>query len=185
MECRRPVFRRVQQVVETVSISLLNALPISEYVQTLDSLYEYSPWVVERSAELRPFPTKKAMQASMESVIFGAGFEEQKSLLSAHPDLAAKLEEIASLTDFSRAEQSRAGFANLSEADLIKLRSTLALYREKFSHPFILCVSEHQAEETLPILLSRLQANEASELIACLAQVARIGWYRLNQLVTD
>lgn len=121
----------------------------------------------------------------MESVIFGADSKEQSSLLSAHPDLAAKLDEIASLTEFSRAEQSRAGFAKLPAADLILLRSALADYRAKFGHPFILCVSEHLAEETLPILQSRLQATERSEFIACLAQVARIGWNRLNQLVTD
>ncbi|MDQ8205467.1 2-oxo-4-hydroxy-4-carboxy-5-ureidoimidazoline decarboxylase [Pelagicoccus sp. SDUM812003] len=167
-----------------ISLAELNALPGPEYLFRLGELYEYSPWVVEESCGRRPFASLKAMQATLESIIYGATQAEQLSLLRAHPDLAAKIEQVASLTEFSRGEQTRAGFAELPAAQLKELRFKLEAYRERFAHPFILCVSEHNASETLPILGARLEASIDSERIACLAQVARIGWHRLSKLVT-
>ncbi|MBC2605443.1 2-oxo-4-hydroxy-4-carboxy-5-ureidoimidazoline decarboxylase [Pelagicoccus albus] len=166
-----------------ISLSELNNLNTSAYVDALESLYEYSPWVVERSAASRPFTSIKSMQATLEGVIYAASDEEQLNLLVSHPDLAAKIEEISKLTDFSQSEQSRAGFASLPQDTLVAFRATLGAYREKFSHPFILCVSEHSAQEAIPILEARLQSSPKSERMACLAQVGRIGWHRLIQLV--
>ncbi|MDQ8187766.1 2-oxo-4-hydroxy-4-carboxy-5-ureidoimidazoline decarboxylase [Pelagicoccus sp. SDUM812002] len=168
----------------TISLETLNALPSDDYADRLDSLYEYSPWIVERSAGLRPFPTIKSMQASFEGLIYGADSNLQRSLLQAHPDLAAKLDELACLTDFSQAEQARAGFATLAPNEFEALRSELARYRRRFDHPFILCVNDHGAEDVLPILRARISESQQSEGIACLAQVCRIGWHRLQQIVS-
>lgn len=162
----------------------LNELGESEYIAALESLYEYSPWVVAGSVTARPFASIKALQATLEGIIYAAEIADQKKLLFAHPDLAAKLEQVSELTDFSKAEQRRAGFAKLPTPQLEALRKTLSAYRAKFEHPFILCVSEHDALDTLPILEARLQSSPESEHIACLAQVARIGWHRLTQLIT-
>ena len=163
----------------------LNKLNGPEYLTALESLYEYSPWVVEESLPLKPFATVKALHATLEGIIYAAPHEKQLELLSSHPDLAAKIEQIAELTDFSQSEQQRAGFAKLPKVQFDQLRSTLSAYREKFHHPFILCVSEHDAIDTIPILAARLQASPQSEHIACLAQVARIGWHRLKQLINS
>ena len=125
------------------------------------------------------------MQAAFEAVIYGASPERQLQLISAHPDLAAKLDELKKLTVFSQAEQKRAGFAALPAAQLDSLRQSLQAYREKFGHPFIICVSEHQASEIEAVLLTRIKASAPSEQQACLAQVTRIGWHRLTSLVSD
>lgn len=165
-------------------LATLNALPASQFVQSLDTLYEYSPWIVQRCSKLRPFDCLKSMQAAMETIIFSASHHEQTELLKAHPDLAAKIDEISSLTDFSQAEQQRAGFAKLAPKTLSNFRISLETYKERFGHPFILCVSEHSASEAVSILQSRLNGSAQSEHIACLAQVARIGWHRLTQLAS-
>lgn len=168
-----------------IPLSQLNTLSDTEYTEKLDSLYEYSPWVVEKSQPLRPFPSVKAMHATFEGIIYSATKAEQSALLLAHPDLAAKIDEIAELTDFSKSEQMRAGFAALPREDIEEFRKSLAAYRQKFGHPFILCVSEHDASEAIPILNVRLQSSPEAELISCLAQVTRIGWYRLQQTVSN
>lgn len=171
--------------MKAISLSDLNSLTVNDYVARLDSLYEFSPWIVGQSAAHRPFVTLKSMQATMESIIYGADFRQKQELLQAHPDLAAKLDELSNLTEFSQAEQNRAGFGSLPAGEFEALRAELARYRDRFGHPFILCVSEHQASDTLPILRARIPSSPESELISCLAQVARIGWYRLQLLVSE
>ena len=169
---------------EKIPIDKLNLMQDDEWITLLGKLYEHSPWVVEEAIMSRPFSDKKALQAHFESIIFGADEEMQSQLITAHPDLAAKMDELAKLTDFSQSEQTRAGFSALPRDTFNTLREALSNYRERFGHPFILCVSDHSASETLPILQQRLQASPRSERLACLAQIARIGWHRLDTIVS-
>lgn len=169
--------------MSSLSLDELNKVCGNTFATQLAELYEHSPWVVTETSYLRPFQTLESMQAAFESTLFGSPPEKQAQLIAAHPDLAAKLEEIASLTAFSQAEQAKAGFASLPEETLVELREALAAYRERFGHPFILCVSEHPADDVLPIMKTRSKASPESEHIACLVQIARIGWHRLTQLL--
>lgn len=167
-----------------IQLDVLNEMELSEGVAYLRHVYEHSSWVVEAAMMARPFSSIKALQATCEKVLYGASRESQVDLIRAHPDLAAKLEEIQALTDFSQQEQARAGFAALPESTLDALREALAAYREKFGHPFILCVTEHSASDVLPILQARLGSSADAERMACLFQIARIGWHRICSLIT-
>ena len=169
---------------QNIPIEELNQLSNSEWMSIMGRLYEHSPWVAEAAVKARPFPSKKALQVRFESVPFGADAAEQTQLIAAHPDLAAKMDELEALTDFSQSEQSRAGFSALPKETFDTLRQRLSVYRETFGHPFILCISDHKASETLPILEQRLQASARAERLACLAQIARIGWHRLHSIVS-
>ncbi|MEM9158587.1 MAG: 2-oxo-4-hydroxy-4-carboxy-5-ureidoimidazoline decarboxylase [Verrucomicrobiota bacterium] len=169
---------------DSITIEDLHRLEDDEWLGLLAKLYEHSPWVVQEAVKGRPYPGKKALQARFETIIFGAPQSKQDQLIEAHPDLAAKMDELAELTDFSQTEQNRAGFSALPEEIFETLRETLAIYKEKFGHPFILCVSEHKAFDVLPILTQRLQGSENAERIACLAQIARIGWHRLDSIIS-
>ena len=92
------------------------------------------------------------MQASCGGATDRAPHEARLLLIQAHPDLAAKLDQLPHLTEFSQSEQSKAGFAKLAPAEIDELRAELMSYRLRFGHPFILCVTEHSAEGVLPIL---------------------------------
>ncbi|MEO0509256.1 MAG: 2-oxo-4-hydroxy-4-carboxy-5-ureidoimidazoline decarboxylase [Verrucomicrobiota bacterium] len=168
-----------------ITLEKLDTLSASEFVSTLEQVYEHSPWVVEAVAGARPFANLKVLQAACESALYGADPEIQMELIKAHPDLAAKLDQLPKLTDFSQAEQRRAGFAALAPEVLERMRVALAVYRERFGHPFILCVTEHPAEDVLPLLELRCQSTADAERLACLYQIARIGWYRINGLVRE
>lgn len=166
------------------TLEQLNGLPPEAFVAALAEVYEHSPWVVEAVAAVRPFTSLAALQAACEGVLYAADEATQVALIRGHPDLAAKLEQIQALTEFSQKEQTRAGFAALPETMLQAMRVALVSYRERFGHPFILCVTEVPAAEVLPILEVRLNATPAAERQACLFQIARIGWHRICSLVT-
>ncbi|MEM7791636.1 MAG: 2-oxo-4-hydroxy-4-carboxy-5-ureidoimidazoline decarboxylase [Verrucomicrobiota bacterium] len=152
------------------------------FLEQLRHVFEHSPWVVEAAASERPFYSLKALQATFEKILYAAPVEQQLALIRAHPDLAAKLNQLPKLTDFSQAEQSKAGFSSLPEATLERMRVLLKAYRERFGHPFILCVTEHPAADVLPILEVRVEATAEAERLACLFQIARIGWHRICSL---
>lgn len=166
-----------------MELTVLNTQTTEEFVAYLSTIFEHSPWVVEAAAAARPFPTLKALQAACENALYAASPEVQQALIRAHPDLAAKLDQLSELTEFSRQEQDRAGFMRLKPAELAALRAQLMTYRERFGHPFILCVSEHAAGDVLPILEVRVHAEPEAERLACLFQIARIGWHRICSVV--
>lgn len=168
-----------------MTLDELNHLSEVAFFEALKGVFEHSPWVVAGVVAQRPFASVAALQAALESVLYGADAEVQLALIRAHPDLAAKLDELPALTEFSQAEQARAGFAALPSADLERLRQLLAEYRGRFEHPFILCVSEHAAVAVLPILEVRVLASADAERMACLFQIARIGWHRICSLITS
>jgi 2-oxo-4-hydroxy-4-carboxy-5-ureidoimidazoline decarboxylase len=167
----------------TYSLDQLNEMPAADFVQALGQIFEHSPWVVEAAALMRPFPNTKTLLVACENALYGADAATQLALIRAHPDLAAKLDQLPKLTEFSQQEQGRAGFAALAPEVLQQMREALARYTERFGHPFILCVTEHPAEDVLPLLQLRTAANADAERLACLFQIARIGWHRICSLV--
>jgi 2-oxo-4-hydroxy-4-carboxy-5-ureidoimidazoline decarboxylase len=168
-----------------MNLDTLNNLPLGAFVDALGPVFEHSPWVVEAAALDRPFVNCKALQAACENALYGAGAAAQGALIRAHPDLAAKLDRLSELTEFSRREQDRAGFLQLDPDVLASLRTHLREYRERFGHPFILCVTDHPASDVLPILKVRKRAGAEAEHLACLFQIARIGWHRICGLVEE
>ena len=168
-----------------ISLVGLNALDSASFGKVLSGVYEHSPWVITEAARSRPFSTMKELQASCEAAIDRASHEAQVLLIQAHPDLAVKLDQLPHLTEFSKKEQSKAGFAMLKTAEIDELRAELIRYRARFGHPFILCVTEYSAVDVLPILKTRMQCEQIEEKYNCLSQIARIGWHRLCSILEN
>lgn len=166
-----------------MNLNELNSLETTKFVDYLREVFEHSPWVISASAKERPFVNLKALQVSLEKALYAAPLDAQVALIRAHPDLAVKLERIDKLTDFSQMEQKQAGFEVLAPDILEEMRHSLAVYRAKFGHPFILCVSDHATEDILPILNVRVTASADSERLSCLFQITRIAWHRICSLV--
>jgi len=171
--------------MDTYSLEQLNEMPVNSFLDALGHIFEHSPWVVATAAQWRPFASEKALFAACENALYGADVEVQLKLIRAHPDLAAKLDQLPKLTEFSQQEQGRAGFAGLTPAGLERMRAALSAYTGRFGHPFILCVTEHSAVDVLPILEVRALASGNAERLACLYQIARIGWHRLCTLLNQ
>ena len=169
--------------MSAVSLHQLNKLDNVKYSSALAGVYEHSPWIIQKTFNDRPFNTVEELHDACVSSINGASHETQLSLIRAHPDLAAKLEQIPNLTKFSQKEQFKAGFSSLPLVIIEQIRNELVRYRQIFGHPFILCLAENSAIDVLPILKERIKSDSNTERTACLFQISRIGWHRLCSII--
>ncbi len=149
------------------------------FVKTFGHLFEYSPWVVERAWDLRPFADEDALHAAFLQVVRQADTEEQLGLIRAHPELGVK----AALTTASDSEQSGAGLKNLSQDEFQKFAVLNAAYKEKFGFPFIVCVREHSKASILAAFEQRLRHDPATEHAAALAEIFKITRLRLHDIL--
>src|SRR5258707_10099603 len=91
------------------TLSDLNACSKDEFVAALANIFEYSPWIAEQAASMRPFAGVGALFAAMTSAVDRAPAELKIALIKAHPDLANKTQRAAGLTEESTAEQTSVG----------------------------------------------------------------------------
>ena len=170
-------------MMSKISLHQLNNFDNAKFVSVLLGVYEHSPWIVNEAANHRLFNSIDELQDTCISLIDNASDDTKLSLIRAHPDLAAKLEHLSKLTKFSQQEQSDAGFNSLPIDAIKQLRAGLISYRQRFGHPFILCLAEHSAVDILPILKIRLQSDSNDERASCIFQITRIGWHRLCSII--
>jgi 2-oxo-4-hydroxy-4-carboxy-5-ureidoimidazoline decarboxylase len=138
------------------------------------AVFDHSPWVAERAYGL---PGEDFLPRAL-AAIAQASDEDQKSLIRAHPELAAKI----SLTESSAAEQQGAGLRHLSEAEFAMFSDLNKAYREKFGFPFVICVREHSKASILAAMRTRLQNDPAAEQRTALTEIGKIAKYRLEAL---
>ena len=92
-----------------VTLDQLNQADVARFMELLRGTYEHSPWVVERAHTARPFATLAALKRAMVDGVRNAGEDAQLALIRAHPQLAGRAMQTATLTRESTDEQSRAG----------------------------------------------------------------------------
>jgi 2-oxo-4-hydroxy-4-carboxy-5-ureidoimidazoline decarboxylase len=167
-----------------LNLSALNVLPAAEFVRVAGPLFEHSPWIAERAASARPFATLVAMHNALVSAVAAATEAEQVGLIAAHPDLAGKLAVSGLLTAESTAEQKTACLDRLSPADFARITALNDAYRAKFGFPFVICVRDHTQAGIFEAFEQRVANPRDAEIKTALAQIARIAWHRLQDLVT-
>ena len=177
------IHKLIKLRMNIVSLHQLNKLDNVKYCSALEGVYEHSPWIIQKTFNDRPFNTVEELHDACVTLINGASHDTQLSLIRAHPDLAAKLEQLSNLTRFSQKEQSKADFSSLPSVIIDKLRNELVRYRQLFGHPFILCLAENSAIDVLPIVKERMKSDSITERAACLFQISRIGWHRLCSII--
>lgn len=156
----------------------------------LGGIYEHSPWVAEAfySAHVdtgtgtSPATTMENVRHvfdSMSSIVDAASHEQRLQLLRAHPDLAAKVEKLKTLTKESQEEQSKAGLDTLTDEERTKFLSLNESYRTKFGFPFILAVRNATKYTVLAAIEGRIGNAPEVEFTSALGQVHKIAWMRL------
>src|SRR5882757_6048894 len=90
-----------QKTLPRKTLADLNACSKDDFVGALANIFEYSPWIAEQTASVRPF----------------AGVNQLFAEMKAHPDLANKTQRAAGLTAESNAEQNSVGLDRLSDAE--------------------------------------------------------------------
>ena len=166
-------------------LSDLNICSKDDFVAALANVFEYSPWIAEQTAALRPFAGVNALFAAMRSVVDGAPEELRIALIRAHPDLANKTQRAAGLTAESNAEQNSAGLDRLSDAEFTAFDRVNNAYRAKFGFPYVVCVRRHTRDSILRDFERRLPNDAKAEVQTSIGEICRIAALRLDQLVAS
>ncbi len=145
-----------------------------DFLARYGAVFDHSPWVAERAYDL---PGEDFLPRAL-AAIAQADDSDQKALIRAHPELAAKV----SLTESSSAEQQGAGLRHLSDVEFAQFSDLNKAYRDKFGFPFVICVREHDKASILAAMQTRLQNDEAAEQHNALAEIGKIARYRLEAL---
>ncbi|MDF1856060.1 allantoinase PuuE [Pseudooceanicola sp.] len=158
----------------------------ADFIAAFGSIYEHSPWVAERAfkLELGPAHDRAAGLCNALARAFrSATPEERLAVLNAHPDLAGKLAQAQRLTAESSAEQASAGLNALTDAERARFQAQNAAYMEKFGFPFIIAVKDNTKASITAAFEARLANDPETEFTAACAQVERIAFHRLKDLL--
>ena len=147
-------------------------------------VFEHSPWIAEAAWEARPRPdTAEGLHAAMVAVLRAAPHGRQLALLNAHPDLAGKLAVSGALTADSTAEQASAGLDRCTPEEFARFTALNDAYKARFGFPFILAVKGKSRAEILEAFEQRISNTPEEEFAAAMAQVERITFLRLKDLL--
>src|SRR5262245_12725923 len=101
----------------TYSLAEINAMPAADFVAALADVFEHAPWVAERAAAGRPYPTVAAPHDGLMRAVHGAPAATQCAFVRGHPELGGKLARVGAMTAASRAEQGGLGLDRLNEEE--------------------------------------------------------------------
>ncbi len=174
--------------MNTTTLPDLNSRSPAAFVEALRGIYEHSPWIAERAAPMRPFPSLAALKQALQAVVTQAARDEQLALLRAHPELAGKAAIAGELTAESTGEQAASGLDRCSPEEYARLQELNARYSEKFGFPFILAVKGPTGRgltraAIIATFARRLENGVDAEMRECLRQVHRIAEIRLDALL--
>jgi 2-oxo-4-hydroxy-4-carboxy-5-ureidoimidazoline decarboxylase len=178
-----------------MTLADLNAKDRAGFVEAVGWAFEESPWVADRAWAKRPFASLDELHDVMVSIVTGASQDEQLALLRAHPDLGAvgvkpdstgrvRLQADREMSGASQREQTGAGLDSMTRAQLDRLQSLNAVYREKFGFPFLFAVKGSTTEDILNALERRLPSARGVEQQEALRQVSRIARFRLEDVIS-
>jgi len=165
------------------TVAGLNDLPAAGFVAAIGPVFEHSPWIAEKAAEMRPFADAGGLLDALVTVMRESGPEQQLALIGAHPDLAGRLAQQGLLTPESTREQASAGLGTAPAETLGHLRALGDAYREKFGFPFIICARLNDTDSILRALGGRLGNGRDAEIINSLAEIEKIAALRLDDLL--
>ena len=166
-----------------LSLDELNKVDPARFVAALADIYEHAPWVAQAVVARRPFASLAALHEAMCAAVRGEPQHKRLVLIRAHPDLAGKAARAGDLTVYSKAEQSSAGLAAMSEREFETFQRLNGAYREKFGFPFIVCVRRHTRRSILGEFERRLAHDTAAEIAAAIDEICRIGALRLDERI--
>src|SRR3979411_3312743 len=158
----------------------LNACHRDDFVAALSNIFEYSPWIAEQAASMRPFAGVKQLFDTMKAAVDRAPSELRLALIRAHPDLASKTQRAAGLTAESGAEQNSVGLDRLSDAEYRAFERVNNAYRAKFGFPYIVCVRRHTKDSILRDFEHRLPNDAKTETQKSIEEIFRIAALRLR-----
>ena len=156
------------------------------FTERFGGVFEHSPWIAERAWALELGPAHDGaagVHSALARAFRAATPEERLGVLRAHPDLAGKLAAAGRLTPGSADEQASAGLDMLTDAERARFGELNAAYTDRFGHPFIIAVRDHDKAGILAAFERRLGNDAADEFAEACRQVERIARLRLDAML--
>lgn len=160
-------------------IAQLNQASQQEFVEVVGMLFEHTPEIAQKAWNYRPFVDAIDLHQKMVEVVNLMSIEEQIALIRAHPDLGSK----ALMAQASVQEQAGLGLNKLTAQEYDDFQSLNQAYRYKFGFPLIIAVKNQTKASILDAFKSRLPNNIETEIEQAIAQINKIAWFRLLNLV--
>ena len=163
----------------------VNAWDRDSFVARLGFLFEGSPWIVEAAWPERPFASRDELHRALCAVVARANADRHLALIRAHPDLVGRAALTGTLTRESTGEQAAAGLdpGRLAPAEIARFADLNEAYKARFGFPFVICARENKKESILAGFAARLSNDPAAEVATALAEIEKICWYRLVEVV--
>ena len=162
-----------------MTVSQLNTLGASDFVDQVGWVFEHSSWVARRAYKYRPFASLDDLHARMTAEVATASTNEKLALLRAHPDLGTR----ARVSESSAKEQAGAGLDQLTPVEFARLHQLNEAYKAKFGFPFLYAVKGSNKAQIMASLEKRLTAATEEEFQEALHQVYRIARFRLEDII--
>ncbi len=156
------------------------------FVERFGGVFEHSRWVAQRAHALELGPvhdTAVGLHHAMCRVFRAASHGDRLGVLTAHPDLAGKLAAAKRLTPESTAEQASAALDALTDAQRTTFSELNAAYVAKHRFPFIIAVRDNTKDSILAAFQARIANDTATEFATACAQVERIAFHRLKDML--
>lgn len=165
--------------MDELTIEELAELSDAEFVDTLGSVYETSPWVAERVLDDRPFASPEELHDAMAQAVENATEETQLALLRAHPALG----EQTGMTEASEQEQASAGLDQLTPEQYERFQELNEAYEERFGFPFIMAVKGASPDAIQQRMEQRLDQSPPAEFETALNEVHEIARLRIDDRI--
>ncbi len=167
----------------TYTITEVNQLSESEFIDLLGGLYEHSRWVAEQVVSSRPFADRDELEAAMKDCVVGSSKEAQLGILKAHPEFAGVAN--TELTESSTAEQSSLSLNSLPPEQHAKMQVYNKKFMQQYGYPGIVAVRLQTSVDGIFAEFDRRLNNTAEqEQTDALEQVYSIVHFRLHDLIS-
>jgi 2-oxo-4-hydroxy-4-carboxy-5-ureidoimidazoline decarboxylase len=165
------------------TLSEINALPLDQFVQFIGPVFEHSPWIAEATWSKRPFADLESLHRSLCQTVAGSAESKRLALIRAHPDLVGRAAREGTLTPSSQAEQAGAGLDRLAPEEIALFQKLNAAYHERFEFPFVICARLNKKKAILNGFRTRLENSREREMETALAEISKIAYFRLKDIV--
>ncbi|MDE1146932.1 MAG: 2-oxo-4-hydroxy-4-carboxy-5-ureidoimidazoline decarboxylase [Azospirillaceae bacterium] len=156
------------------------------FVARFGGVFEHSPWIAEAAWDAGlpdDADTAEGLHAALVAQFRAASRERRLGVLLAHPDLAGRLAIRGELTADSSAEQASAGLDKCTPEEYARFQELNDTYKARFGFPFILAVRGLTRAAILENFAARVDNDAEVEFATATAQVERIAWLRLKEML--
>ena len=167
----------------SMTIDQLNRLGQTEFVRALVAIYDQAPWVAEAAWTRRPFTDSAHLHAVLCEAVKAAPEPDRVALVRAQPDLVGRAMRANRALPELPGDKDAPGLSKLSIIEIEAFQKKNGEYRYKFGFPFVISANQRSKAEIFAEIDRRLNQTPAQELEEALAEIAKIAWLRLGNLV--